>query len=70
MGTLRLVIGCPFTMAVVVKTVRTVTALSAIAKQLRTSLLNEVVVNCVLDYIIIERDIQLGMTISLPYKRE
>lgn len=47
-----------------------VTALSAIAKQLRTNLLNEVVVNCVLDYIIIERDIQLGMTISLPYKRE
>lgn len=70
MGTLRLVIGCPFTMTVVVKTVRTVTALSAIAKQLQTSLLNEVVVNSVLDYIIIERDIQLGMTISLPYKRE
>lgn len=47
-----------------------VTALSAMAKQLRTSLLNEVVVNCVLDYIIIEGDIQLGMTISLPYKRK
>lgn len=61
-----MVIGCPFTMTVVVKTVRTVTALSAIAKQLWTSLLNEVVVNFVLDYIIIERDIQLGMTISLP----